>query len=75
MLLDHGADINAVDNSGKTVLHAAFKTVYGVNYNCIKMLLDHGADINAVDSSGNTVLHAAFDNVRAIRLRLYKDAT
>jgi ankyrin repeat protein len=52
MLLDHGADINAVDNSGKTVLHATFKSFDGKNYNCIKMLLDHGADINAVDNSG-----------------------
>ncbi|CAH1381382.1 unnamed protein product, partial [Tenebrio molitor] len=60
MLLDHGADINAVDNSGKTVLHAAFESFGGKNYNCIKMLLDHGADINAVDNSGKTVLHAAF---------------
>jgi ankyrin repeat protein len=62
MLLDHGADINAADNSGKTVLHAAFESFGGKNYNCIKMLLDHGADINAVDKSGKTVLHAAFES-------------
>jgi ankyrin repeat protein/anti-anti-sigma regulatory factor len=59
MLLDHGADVNAVDNSGKTVLHAAFGMFNKVDYNCIKMLLDHGADINSVDNSGTTVLHAA----------------
>jgi ankyrin repeat protein len=39
MLLDHGADINAVDDSGKTVLHAALES-YGYNYDYIKMLLD-----------------------------------
>jgi ankyrin repeat protein len=62
MLLDHGADINAVDNSGKTVLHAAFKPFNLVNDDYIKMLLDHGADINAVDNSGKTVLHAALES-------------
>jgi ankyrin repeat protein len=66
MLLDHGADINAVDNSGNTVLHAAFESFDGKNYKCIKMLLDHGADINAVDNSGKTVLHAAFKPVNLV---------
>jgi ankyrin repeat protein len=60
MLLDHGADVNAADNSGKTVLHAALESFDGEDYNCIKMLLDHGADINAADNSGKTALHAAF---------------
>jgi ankyrin repeat protein len=59
MLLDHGADINAVDSSGNTVLHAAFEKLCRENYDYIKMLLDHGADINAVNNSGKTVLHAA----------------
>jgi ankyrin repeat protein len=62
MLIDHGADINAVDNSGNTVLHAAIKTEINKDNDCIKMLLDHGADINAVDNSGKTMLHAAFES-------------
>jgi ankyrin repeat protein len=66
MLLDHGADVNAVDNSGTTVLHAAFKSSDGANYDCIKMLIDHGADINAVDNSGNAVLHAAFKSFQPL---------
>jgi ankyrin repeat protein len=73
MLIDHGADVNAVNNSGNTVLHAAFKTFGELNYDCIKILIDHGADVNAVDNSGNTVLHAAFKSSKG-KLRLYKDA-
>jgi ankyrin repeat protein len=60
MLLDHGVDINAVDKSGNTVLHAACELFDGKNYNCTKLLLDHGADINAVNYFGETALHAAF---------------
>jgi ankyrin repeat protein len=60
LLLDLGANINATDNSGKTVLHAALESFDGIDYIYIKMLLDHGADINAADNYGKTVLHAAF---------------
>jgi ankyrin repeat protein len=65
MLLDHGADINAVNNFGNTVLHAAFERMdwKGKSYDCIKMLLDHGADINVVNNSGKTVLDAAYGKV------------
>jgi ankyrin repeat protein len=57
MLLDHGADINAPNNSEETVLYAALNTVNEGN-----MLLDQGADINAVCDAGKTVLHAAFED-------------
>jgi ankyrin repeat protein len=54
MLIDNGADINAVDNSGQTMLHVASKFSNKRIYNYIKMLLDHGADIN-VDNSRRSV--------------------
>jgi ankyrin repeat protein len=62
MLLDHGADINALNNSEETVLHAALNTVNEGNYDGVNMLLDQGADINAVCDAGKTVLHAAFED-------------
>jgi ankyrin repeat protein len=51
MLIDHGADINAVNNSEG-------------NYDGVNMLLDQGADINAVCDSRKTALHAAFERPR-----------
>jgi ankyrin repeat protein len=62
MLLDHGADINAPNNSEETVLYAALNTVNEGNYDGVNMLLDQGADINAVCDAGKTVLHAAFED-------------
>jgi ankyrin repeat protein len=62
MLLDHGADINALNNSEETVLHAALKTVNEGNYDGVNMLLDQGGDLNAVCDSGKTALHAAFED-------------
>jgi ankyrin repeat protein len=60
MLIDHGADVNAVDNSGKTVLKVASKFSNMRNYNYIKMLLDHSADINVVDNSRKSVTNSFF---------------
>jgi ankyrin repeat protein len=39
MLIDHGADVNAVDNSGKTVLQVASKFSNMRNYNYIRCYL------------------------------------
>jgi ankyrin repeat protein len=64
MPLDHGADINAPNNSEETVLHAALNTVNEGNYDGVNMLLDQGADINAVCDSRKTALHAAFERPR-----------
>ncbi|XP_061453861.1 B-cell lymphoma 3 protein [Rhineura floridana] len=56
-LLDHGADIDAVDiKSGRSpLLHA----VENNNLEMVELLLQHGANVNAQSYGGNTALHAA----------------
>jgi ankyrin repeat protein len=59
MLLDLGADINAVDNKGDTVMHGA---AYGNFPTIVKLLADRGADINIwkqADTEGRTPLYIA----------------
>lgn len=56
VLLDRGADLEAVDKHGLTPLHgAAFKG----NSGAVSALLDHGANIDAVDDGGATPLSLA----------------
>ncbi|XP_044291041.1 B-cell lymphoma 3 protein isoform X2 [Varanus komodoensis] len=56
-LLEHGADIDAVDiKSGRSpLLHA----VENNNLGMVELLLQHGANVNAQSYGGNTALHAA----------------
>jgi len=59
MLLDLGADINAVDNKGDTVMHGA---AYGNFPTIVQLLADRGADINVwkkPDTEGRTPLFIA----------------
>uniref|UniRef100_A0A8C5SM59 B-cell lymphoma 3 protein n=1 Tax=Laticauda laticaudata TaxID=8630 RepID=A0A8C5SM59_LATLA len=56
-LLDHGADVDAVDiKSGRSpLLHA----VENNNLDMVELLLQHGANVNAQSYGGNTALHTA----------------
>jgi ankyrin repeat protein len=44
LLIDHGADVNAVDNYGVTALHRAYTV------DVVKALINGGANVNAIDS-------------------------
>ena len=56
VMLDHGADVNAYDPTGRTALmYAAVSDLLPVD--CIKVLIERGADVNAIDKhqkSGDT---------------------
>jgi len=75
ILLDYGADVNAVSHSkisyipSNTALHSALAGERSVEV--IRLLLSHHAQTNIFDSNGHTSLHtAAFhdDNLEIIRL-------
>jgi ankyrin repeat protein len=52
-LLNHGADVNAVDSSGSTSLHRHIKN-NNISLETIEKLLRHGADPRIKNNSGQT---------------------
>jgi ankyrin repeat protein len=59
ILLQHNADVHAVDSNQKTALH---HTAYHDQCEIVPLLLEYGADINAVDSHNKTpLLYSAFE--------------
>lgn len=75
ILLEHGADIDAVSHSkisyipSNTALHAAIAGERSIEV--IRLLLNSDAQTNILDSDGATSLHSAafhIDNVEIIRL-------
>lgn len=61
-MLEHGAEINARNNQGKTPLHSSIKDGYYVvqpmdKYDVVFLLLENGANANIQDNDGNTPLH------------------
>ncbi len=68
LLVEAGADLNAVDQNGQTPLHTAACT------QTAKLLLELGSDVNAKDNNRLTPLHQA-DNKDIASLLLKKGAT
>ncbi|KAH9046078.1 ankyrin repeat-containing domain protein [Lactarius hengduanensis] len=60
LLLSHGADTRAEDNSGMTPLHLAADS--GASTEVMKLLIGHGADVNAKTDDLRTPLHLASQN-------------
>ena len=54
LLIDNGAQINALDNDKRTPLMLGAKVGH---VKCVELLLSHSCDIDQVDSHGNTALH------------------
>jgi hypothetical protein len=55
-MLDHGADVNAAANDGRTAVHGAALQGYD---DVIKFLAAHGADLTTKDHKGFTPLDTA----------------
>ena len=51
ILIEAGADVNATDDAGISILGAA---VFGENVDVVKMLLEAGADPDKKDMDGDT---------------------
>jgi ankyrin repeat protein len=56
LVMDAGAEVNAVDNQGDTALHGAAQKGWD---HVVQFLVDHGAKLDAKDKKGHTPLDAA----------------
>lgn len=70
-LLEEGADVDAVDEEGRTALH--FACGYG-ELDCAKVLLEKGAKLDCVDNNKNTALHYAAGYGQAESVKLLIEA-
>ncbi|KAK6174217.1 hypothetical protein SNE40_017536 [Patella caerulea] len=73
LLFSRGADVNAVNNDGYTVLHDC---AIDNTPECMRILIESGADVNAVDKYGNTALYygALFNTPECIRILIESGA-
>lgn len=61
-LIEHGANVNAVDKSRDTPLHLIAVAGYTEDhYKIAQLLLEHGADSAAKDFANATPIEVAFD--------------
>ena len=67
LLLEHGADVTARDESQSTPLHLASSLG---NSGVVQLLIKHGADVTAIDGNHRTPLHLASSRVSAKAVQL-----
>jgi ankyrin repeat protein len=72
LLIEAGADILAVDKSGRTALHMVASSRDG-SYAMMKLLIDAGADISAIARQHGSVLHTAATNGTSAMVQLLLD--
>jgi serine/threonine-protein phosphatase 6 regulatory ankyrin repeat subunit B len=69
LLLDAGANVNAVNSDGKTALHlASYEEITA----SVKLLVEHNADLSIADQNGSTALHEAVDKAEIVEVLLDK---
>jgi ankyrin repeat protein len=68
LLLDNGADVNAVSDDGLSVLQHALQG--GHDADVVALLLEHGADVSVLDSEERRLLRLSRANRRANGRRL-----
>ena len=61
LLIDHGADVTAQDETWSTPLHLA--AYCGSSTQTMRLLIEHGADVTAQDRNNKTPLHSALSKV------------
>ncbi|EED22696.1 ankyrin repeat-containing protein, putative [Talaromyces stipitatus ATCC 10500] len=66
LLIEHGANVNCIDEMGMTPLHHASE-------DAIHRLVEHGADVNATSLNGMTPLHCATQNGNLDTIQLLID--
>ena len=69
LLIDHGADVTAQDETGATPLHLA--SSFG-GAEAARVLIKHGADVAARDGNRRTPLHLASSRVSAETVGLFQ---
>ena len=62
VLLDAGAEPNALTSSGQNALHTASQGRYGNEGKAIKMMIEAGTKIDMTDVEDNTPMHSAAMN-------------
>ena len=66
LLIEAGADLEAVDRDGYTPLHLC--PARTTNFQIVSLLVEAGANVNAVNNYGSTALHYAYANCDAVYL-------
>ena len=59
LLIEHGADVNALDGKHSTPLHLAASSQLALKGNVVRLLLSHGANVGAKDERDRTPLQIA----------------
>ncbi|CZR40857.1 uncharacterized protein FPRO_10445 [Fusarium proliferatum ET1] len=64
MLIDKGADVNALDNKGTSPFQMVTRRrVCQATIDIVSLLINHGANVNSQDNNGSTALHQVEESI------------